>query len=106
MSVISVRIDDEAEQELATMAARRGLSKSEIVRLLIIRGLEKYASNTDLLNEQTNLLQENISLTQKAIKSSVQSLAFARRILGHLDTENIPLAIEDAKRILEQNGLE
>ena len=106
MSVISVRLDNEAEKELVTMASRRGINKSEMVRLLIIRGLDKYASNTELLNEQTDLLQENISLTRKAIKSSVQSLAFARRILGHLNEDKIQYALEDARRILAQNGLD
>lgn len=106
MSVISVRLDNEAEKELVMIASRRGIKKSEMVRLLIIRGLDKYTSNTELLNQQTDLLQENISLTRKAIKSSVQSLAFSRRILGHLNEDKIQYALEDARRILAQNGLD
>jgi len=82
MAIISLRLPDELVRRIKLMAKERGSSDSEMMRVLMLRGLDQEGSlNTKLL---------------------LESLCLARRIAAVHDIELIEKARNDAQVLLEQ----
>jgi hypothetical protein len=106
MGVISVRIDDDTESMLSQMAKKRGVSKSEMVRFLMIRGLDHAPPLSEAGNEMQAALLKNSLMTEKNFKISAQILALTLRILKNINPDDIQEALVDQRTILEKNGVE
>jgi antitoxin component of RelBE/YafQ-DinJ toxin-antitoxin module len=107
MAVISVRIDSEIDSLLCNLAVKKGMSKSDFIRILIVRGLDdEDKNNSEIINEIYELLLRNTSVTEKNFKAIAQILPLALRALHNISPDEIEAAKEDARKILEKNGVE
>ncbi|MBP9777616.1 MAG: ribbon-helix-helix protein, CopG family [Rickettsiaceae bacterium] len=106
MSVISVRIDSEVDSILTKLSLDRGVTKSDMVRILIVKGLEKENLNIDGYDEFVAIANSNKELLVKNFKATAQVLALTLRIMNNIDSSEIEVAKSNAKQFLEKNGVE
>ena len=107
MGVVSVRLDHEIDALLTDLAQKRSVSKSDMIRILIIRGLEMDPKSNEVLNEiLENLLSTN-SFIMKNFKVVARVLANTNLLMeltGNSD-EKILEAQGKARAFLEKHGV-
>ena len=106
MSVISVRIDSEVDNLLTKLSIQRGVSKSDMVRILIGNGLEKETPNLTVLDELLETAKHNQEFLLKNFKVTAQVLALALGVMNHINPDEIKTAKANAKQYLERHGVE
>ena len=106
MAMIGVRIDDDIDKAISELAAKKCLSKSDFIRALLIRGMENENTNGEVINEIFEALLRNSSITEKNFKITAQILALTLRTLSNINADEVCEAKEDARKILEKNGVE
>lgn len=102
MAMIGVRIDDDIDNIISENAAKRGVSKSDFVRVLLVRGMESETNSGEVVNEIHEQALKTNFVIGKDIKISAKILAVVLRILNKIDAVDIKSLDDDAKTILEK----
>ena len=92
MLSVTVRYPEEFVATVRRLAKQRRVDEAVIWRELVATGIQR----TDTDN----------GLIQTAFNLTIQNLCLSRRVAGHLDESLIDLAKEDAKRTLEEIGVQ
>jgi hypothetical protein len=102
MAMLGVRIDDDIDKIISESAAKRGVSKSDFIRVLLVRGMEAESNASEVINDIfENTLKTNF-VVGKDIKISAKVLAVVLRILNKIDSVDFKSIDEDANKILEK----
>ncbi len=102
MAMIGVRIDDDIDNIISESAAKRGVSKSDFVRILLVRGMESETNSGEVVNEIFEQTLKTNFVIGKDIKISAKILAAVLRILSKVDGVDFKSLDDDAKTILEK----
>ena len=102
MAMIGVRIDDDIDNIISEGATKRGVSKSDFIRILLVRGMEAQSNANEAINDIFEHSLKTNFIVDKDIKISAKVLAVVLRILNKIDGVDFKLIDEDARKILEK----
>jgi hypothetical protein len=104
MAMIGVRIDDDVDNIISENAIKRGMSKSDFIRMLLVRGmeLETNSHSGEVVNEIFEHSLKTNFIVGKDIKMSAKILAGVLRILNKVEGVDLKSLDEDAKIILDR----
>ncbi|MBP9777545.1 MAG: ribbon-helix-helix protein, CopG family [Rickettsiaceae bacterium] len=102
MAMIGVRIDDDVDNIISENAIKRGMSKSDFIRMLLVRGMETETNSGEVVNEIFEHSLKTNFIVGKDIKISAKILAAVLRILNKIEGVDLKSLDEDAKIILER----
>lgn len=112
MAMIGVRVDDEFDKIVTEMATKKGISKSDFVRNLLIRGFDIENNGSEILSETYELMHKESLLSERHFKLTAKILALVLRVLSNINSnekdktkEEIQLANKEAMDILIRAGV-
>lgn len=92
MHLISMRVDDKTKEQIEQFANVRGVSKSEMLRAIILSGIRHIDLEKDYLD--------------KIYRTSVQNWVFTKHLLLEMvSKEKVAVAQKEAEVLLENNKL-
>jgi len=107
MGVISVRLDKDTDSLLSELAKKRSVTKSDMVRILILRGLEMDPKSNEVFDEALETMLKINSLMIKNFKISARVLANTNLLMGITQDSDkkIAEAAGKTKLFLEKHGV-
>jgi len=106
MGVFSLRLESEVERMITDLSKKNAVTKSDMVRILIMRGLEMEPKSNEIFDE---ILESTLSINSIAIKNfkaTAQILANTIGILKTVDENKIETAKEMARKYLEKHEVD
>lgn len=101
-AIVSVRLDRETDNLLSELAKKKGVKKSDMIRILIIKGLEMDPESNEIFDEILESTLSMNSLVIKNFKATAQILAY---MLSMVDGKKAEAAREVARGYLAKHGV-